>query len=181
VRLFDKPLYRFLVWAGTLVVVAAITGAIGLSWWLIVVCVFGAWVVLTIVERRLDRSSAAHRAEAPAEPPEPATSEAIAPEPAALEAAAPEPAAREFGRRRRFLPASRPESVPGPEPSVSLEEKQWSIWALDKVARENTDAELRYLVLSLQEYADTDGLLPLQFDPLVRESFGELLGIAATG
>jgi hypothetical protein len=163
-----------LLWAGIVIVVAAATGFAGLAWWLIVAIVFGVWVVLTIVERRLDRASIPHEA----------VPEADAPAPAVAVEAPPEPELVPTGRRRRFLPTapSRPESAPARTPMpatvVVRGEKQWSIWALDKVARENTDAELRFLVLSLQEYANADGLLPLQFDPLVRESFGELLGIA---
>jgi hypothetical protein len=175
VTLLRKPLYRFLLWAGIVIVVAAATGFAGLAWWLIVAIVFCVWVVLTVVERRLDRASTPREAAPEATAAVPAPEPIVAAAPAAVDA--PEPV-----RRRRFLPtaAARPEPGPAPTAVVAHGEKQWSIWALDKVARENTntDAELRFLVLSLQEYADADGLLPLQFDPLVRESFGELLGIA---
>jgi len=166
VSFLRKPRYRFVLWAVILVAVAAVTGILGLDWWLIVVIVFAVWVVLTIVERRLDRA-----AERPA-PVEVAPAVAPPPPVSQPEAATPEvPVARR--RRLRSPRTAVPVSAAAPSPEG---EKQWSIWTLDRVARETTDAELRFLVLSLQEYADSDGMLPLQFDPLVRESFGELLG-----
>jgi hypothetical protein len=171
VTLFRKPLYRFVVWAAILVAVAAATAAAGLSWWLIAAIVFAVWIAETIVERRLD--GAVH-APAFAAGDGPAVSEAGA-------AAAPAQAVAPSTRRRRFLPPSAPAASQAAAAAAPPHgEKQWSIWALDKVARETPDAELRFLVLSLQEYADADGMLPLQFDPLVRESFGELLGVATT-
>jgi hypothetical protein len=53
---------------------------------------------------------------------------------------------------------------------------RWNIWSLERVAREHPESEeLGYLVLSLREFADSAGQLPADFDPLVRESFGDLL------
>jgi hypothetical protein len=53
---------------------------------------------------------------------------------------------------------------------------RWNIWALERVAREHPESEeLPFLVLSLREFADSAGQLPAEFDPLVRESFGDLL------
>jgi len=53
---------------------------------------------------------------------------------------------------------------------------RWNIWALERVAREHPESEeLGFLVLSLREFADSAGQLPTDFDPLVRESFGDLL------
>ena len=60
-----------------------------------------------------------------------------------------------------------------------LLEKRWSIWTLERLARETGEDELVFLVTELHDYADIDGLLPVQFDPLVRESFGRFLGSAA--
>ena len=38
--------------------------------------------------------------------------------------------------------------------------------------------ELGFLVTYLRDYANPDGMLPMNFDSLVRESFGDLLGYA---
>ena len=52
---------------------------------------------------------------------------------------------------------------------------------LERVAREVAgadavkDEELSFLLMYLREYAGADGTLPLDFDALVRETFGELL------
>ena len=38
------------------------------------------------------------------------------------------------------------------------------------------DEERTFLLMYLREFAGPDGLLPLDFDGLVRDSFGELVG-----
>lgn len=57
---------------------------------------------------------------------------------------------------------------------------QWNVWNLERIAREQAggDDELGFIVGYLRDYANPEGLLPLKFDPLVRESFGDLLGYA---
>jgi hypothetical protein len=59
--------------------------------------------------------------------------------------------------------------------------RQWNLWELERLAREaaaedpGRGQELGYLLVPLREYANADGVLPVQFDDLVRESFGDLL------
>lgn len=59
--------------------------------------------------------------------------------------------------------------------------QRWSVWELDRLVREHAgadvgrDDELRFLLHYLREYADAAGLLPPEFDALVRESFGDLV------
>jgi hypothetical protein len=74
-----------------------------------------------------------------------------------------------------------------PEPSVSRrgrtfgsQPREWNIWTLERVAREQAgdNDELGFLVTYLRDYANPDGMLPTNFDSLVRESFGDLLGYA---
>ncbi|HWB21729.1 MAG TPA: hypothetical protein VG652_02450 [Gaiellaceae bacterium] len=57
---------------------------------------------------------------------------------------------------------------------------QWNIWNLERIAREQAgdNDELGFIVTYLRDYASPEGLLPLNFDSLVRESFGDLLGYA---
>jgi hypothetical protein len=61
-------------------------------------------------------------------------------------------------------------------------ERAWNLWELERLARAGTgtsavlDEERCYLLIYLRQFASADGMLPVQFDPLVREAFAELLG-----
>ena len=62
----------------------------------------------------------------------------------------------------------------------------WNIWELERIADEAEgydparDEERELLVLSLREFADASGDLPVEFDSLVREAFDpELLDALA--
>jgi hypothetical protein len=110
----------------------------------------------------------------PVPPPAPEQPEPTVPPAIETATAAAEPsatvaprAAPDQGRRRIGRPAApRQERAP----------VRWNIWALERVAREHPESEeLGFLVLSLREFADSAGQLPTDFDPLVRESFGDLL------
>jgi hypothetical protein len=77
---------------------------------------------------------------------------------------------------------------PEPEPEVDSRaqqlpaERAWNVWKLERLARAGTptsavlDEERCYLLIYLRQFASADGMLPVQFDPLVREAFAELLG-----
>jgi hypothetical protein len=60
--------------------------------------------------------------------------------------------------------------------------RQWNLWDLERLTREHSgrdvaqDEERQFLLMYLREFADSAGLLPLDFDGLVRDSFGELVG-----
>ena len=90
-------------------------------------------------------------------------------------------------------PESEPEPAPVapepvPEPStvvpigVGAGPRQWNLWDLERLTREHAgddvaqDEERQFLLMYLREFADSAGLLPLDFDGLVRDSFGELVG-----
>ena len=72
-----------------------------------------------------------------------------------------------------------------PEPNVverrPAEPREWNVWELERRARERAgvdtarDEEWGYLLLYLREFASPEGTLPRDFDPLVRESFPELI------
>jgi hypothetical protein len=67
---------------------------------------------------------------------------------------------------------------PAAEPlPVTAAPWSWNVWNLERVVRERAAAndELNYLLLYLREYANPAGMLPPDFDALVRESFGDLL------
>ena len=63
----------------------------------------------------------------------------------------------------------------------SVVARQWNIWELDQALRATSGPteEQEFLLLYLRHFAGPDGLLPLDFDPLVRESFGDPLGTPA--
>jgi hypothetical protein len=138
----------------------------------------------------------------PAEEPEP-TESATAAEPAAPDGDDPQPQAVTERPRRAPAPV-RPQLVPQPprrppavvtlpkrapvSPAVvSIDERrrsepqEWNVWELERLARgearrapERAD-ELQFLLVSLRQFAEPGGLLPTEFDGLVRESFGGLL------
>ncbi|HVM16357.1 MAG TPA: hypothetical protein VM290_02090, partial [Gaiellaceae bacterium] len=86
-------------------------------------------------------------------------------------------------------PAPEPEPEPQrePEPAPQVVElfpgapREWNLWELERLARDRAgqdpvaDEERSYLLMYLREFASPDGLLPPDFDALVRESFGDLL------
>lgn len=87
-----------------------------------------------------------------------------------------------------FEPEPERVSVASPEPEEELPHggprREWSVWELERLVRERRDdprqEEWAALVLSLRDFARVDGMLPLEFDQLVRESFGPLLAGGGT-
>ena len=87
---------------------------------------------------------------------------------------------------------------PPPEPEIPVEPepevvsivsrvsmpREWNIWELERIARDQggddvgRDEERAYLLIYLREFANADGMLPLDFDAVVRESFGDVLDAA---
>ena len=103
------------------------------------------------------------------------------PEPEA-EAAEPEPVAPD--EQEPTAEAEQPEPEPIAELAAAGPAREWSIWDLERIARAHPEhpsqEEWVALILSLREFARADGMLPVDFDPLVRESFGVLLVAEAT-
>ena len=64
---------------------------------------------------------------------------------------------------------------------LSSAPREWNLWELERLVREHAgedvagDEERSYLLVYLREYATPEGTLPVDFDALVRESFGTLL------
>ncbi len=64
---------------------------------------------------------------------------------------------------------------------VTLQPRRWNLWDLERRARDEAQRdplryeEWSYLFVHLRQFATPDGSLPVEFDDLVRESFGELL------
>jgi hypothetical protein len=84
---------------------------------------------------------------------------------------------------RKAAPAPPPPPAPEPEaepvPVASVPAREWNLWELQRAVRD-ADDDLRHeewsaLLMYLREFANADGDLPIEFDALVRESFGPLL------
>jgi len=87
-----------------------------------------------------------------------------------------------------------PPEAPGPAPAPAPREtqvvelpqrsytpRQWNVWDLERLARADSKEhperrdEWAFLFVHLRQFANADGVLPTEFDSLVRESFGGLL------
>ena len=64
---------------------------------------------------------------------------------------------------------------------MPVEPQEWNLWELERLVRDAAgpdpvrNEELSYLLHYLREFASPDGVLPVDFDALVRESFGEIV------
>jgi hypothetical protein len=97
----------------------------------------------------------------------------------------PEPAEAAPARPRfAALRARAAERAPAPPPPPPVPPAQeWNLWDLERRAREQAgtgpqDEEWSALFTHLRVFANADGVLPKEFDGLVRESFGTLIEAA---
>ena len=166
--LLRRPTPRIIIWGILLVALALVTGlVIGLPWWQVILIELVAWGVLTIADRALVGAVSSPGTVAASEP-------RAAPEEAAVQEEAPpaETPAAPPARRRVIPTTARSRTPPAPVPDPI----RWNVWSLERIARDTPNSEeLEFLVVSLRDFADADGRLPADFDPLVRESFGDLL------
>ena len=86
-------------------------------------------------------------------------------------------------------PDAEPEQKPEPEPEPARVTfigandgpREWNLWELERAARDNASDDLArneersYLLMYLREFAGPDGILPSDFDGLVRDAFGDVL------
>ena len=130
-------------------------------------------------------------APAVAVPPQPLPERMPEPEPAwkppRLTSVPPAPMVPERERE----PEPEPEPVPPPvdetasviafTPSPDASPREWNLWELERVARDHSEddvaraEERSYLLMYLREFAGPDGVLPADFDGLVRDAFGDVL------
>jgi hypothetical protein len=93
--------------------------------------------------------------------------------------------------RSRAAPSSRENGEEAParddgvtEPDVGFPSpREWNLWELERRSRELAgasaqDEEATVLFVYLRSFATADGVLPKEFDELVRESFPELIQAA---
>ena len=100
-------------------------------------------------------------------------------EPAPAQEPAAAPSRPRFLQRPARAAAPRVPPAPPPPPPA----REWNLWDLERRAREQAgdalrDEEWSALFTHLRAYASTDGVLPKEFDDLVRESFGQLIEAA---
>jgi hypothetical protein len=83
-------------------------------------------------------------------------------------------------------PEVEPDPAPEHQPVVRLtienvQPREWNVWELERIAGDvegrdpARDQELAFLLIELRQFANADGRLRVEFDPVVRESFGELV------
>ena len=179
---------RFLVEAGFIIAVAVVAGVAGLSTPWIVVSMAAALLIVAAVEIAMSRRRqpvAAERMPEPDQPSEPVVVPTPEPEqPRPQIAAVPEPEPEAVAIEPQPEPESDPETVVAFVPR-NEEPREWNLWELERLARNTTgdvarDEERSYLLIYLREFAGADGTLPVDFDGLVREAFGDLLHAAAS-
>jgi len=197
-----RPLFgpRTVVEAAFLVAVPVIGLEAGLSWYAIVGAGAGAYLLVLLVEAAMSREGkrvAPTVVVAPAAVEAPASASAGAEHVRVIRAEQEQqqPEAVPAPPRLASVPLPPPEPEPEPEPDPEPEPelppaaaviriggpRQWNVWDLERVAREQSggdpiaDEERTYLLLYLRDFAGPDGLLPADFDDLVRQSFGGLV------
>jgi type IV secretory pathway VirB10-like protein len=196
---------RFLIEAGFIIAVAVIAGIEQLSTWWIIAVVAGAWIIVAIVEIVMwARQVAGRQPGTVVETPEAAPPVAAPPplsvrvQPTAESRAEPEPSPAPSPQPPRIVaaPPLQPEpdqeeeraAEPEPEPtrvvafiSGSDGPREWNLWELERAARDHAtddvarNEERSYLLMYLREFAGPDGVLPTDFDGLVRDAFGDVL------
>lgn len=196
---------RFGAEAGLIAAAAALAALLELDWPGIVAAVFGTWLAIAVFEVVWSRTrpvpaettevAASPQAVTVVTPPPPPTVAVSEPEPEPglePEVAAPPPPTPTPGpvASPPPPPVERPrtEKEPGIQTGSSVvagAPRSWNLWELERAARElaggdpAVDEERQYMLLYLRDFASADGKLPIEFDPLVREVFGEELVIAS--
>ena len=114
------------------------------------------------------------------------------PEPTPVAEAEPEPQPEPVPEPPRITavppppPEPEPEPVEEPMPAVAYlpvndTPREWNLWELERAARDHAtddvarNEERSYLLMYLREFAGPDGMLPADFDSLVRDAFGDVL------
>ena len=171
---------RFLVEAAFIALVAAVVWYENVAKPVLLAAIAGAWFFVALAEWLLSRSERERPVGARDVPgTEPAAADMSAPEPVAP-LPPPEPEPEPELEPEPPPPAAQEE--PAVAPPAPAEPREWNLWELDRVAREAAgadvarDEERSFLLMYLREFADPDGMLPVTFDPLVRETFGDVLG-----
>jgi hypothetical protein len=185
---------RCLIEAGFIVAVAVIAGIARLATVWIVAVMAGAWLIVAAVEITVSRRRARERGQpalVPVRPPEP-TAPAPALPPSVVVPREPRPEIPREPPPKVERPAIvEPEPEPEPERVVAFSTgndgpRAWNLWELERAASDNAsedvarNEERAYLLMYLREFAGPDGVLPADFDGLVRDAFGDVLHTVRT-
>src|SRR5919204_395806 len=134
--------------------------------WIALVMAVG-WLVVALLELAADRIWAAA-------PPWRRPNYMAAPSPSAeARVGAPAPPAAP--------PQPKPEPVAEPTPQLhSGAPQEWNLWELERLVNDGVAGrapteEVGFLLLALRQFANAEGRLPASFDPIIRESFGDLV------
>jgi hypothetical protein len=184
---------RFGAEAGLIAAAAALAALLELDWPGIVATVFGAWLAIAVFEVVWSRTRPADAEPETVAPAPPARPPALArpleaPTPPAPPTQRPRPPVAAVARSS--APPPPPVEPPAPPPAEppripARAPRSWNLWELERAARGvagqdvAADEERQYLLLYLRDFAAADGKLPIDFDPLVREVFGEELVVAS--
>ncbi|HEU5278999.1 MAG TPA: hypothetical protein VFU26_08870 [Gaiellaceae bacterium] len=193
---------RFLIEAGFIIAAAVVAGIERLSTWWIIAVVASAWLIVAAVEIVVWARQVVARqplAQAPERPVQDGSRAPTLPppvpeprrEPVAVSTPAPPP----------LVAVPPPPAQPEPEPVVEPEPvaetalvvpfpandspREWNLWELERAARDHAsddvarNEERAYLLMYLREFAGPDGMLPADFDGLVRDAFADLLHAVA--
>jgi hypothetical protein len=185
---------RFLIEAGFIIAVAVVAGIERLGTWWIILVVAAAWIAVAIVEIVVWARQVARRGEAAAERREvpvdwqPPPAVRVQPQPLPERRVEPERVPEPPRLASVPTPAPEPERVSVPETAnvvsfttADTSPREWNLWELERVARDNAGddvaraEERAYLLMYLREFAGPDGVLPADFDGLVRDAFGDVL------
>jgi hypothetical protein len=191
---------RFWIEAGFIVAVAVVAGIEQLSTWWIIAVVAAAWLIVAAVEIAIWVRHAGARRQAQREQPEPARafppSESIvvrsrehvearpAPKPAPSRITAVPPLEPKPVETTEAEPVTEPSRVVAFTPANDAP-REWNLWELERAARDHAsddvarNEERAYLLVYLREFAGPDGILPSDFDGLVRDAFGDVLHAVA--
>lgn len=174
---------RFVVEAAFIVAVAVAAGIAGFSTWAIVLVMAIAWIVASGIEWTSSRRRSTQQEVALTEPAEPLFArelelepEALPPPLVAVSAPLPEPEPQQRG-------VAQPPRDPAVVPLLSRDARarEWNVWELERLVRGRVgedpgrEEELNFLLMYLREFANADGVLPVDFDSLVRDSFADVL------
>lgn len=194
---------RTAVEAVVLVAVPVVALSAGQTKWAIIAEASVAYLIVLAVEIYLGRGEQTRRAPieraappaplpetvrvlppAPAAEPEPIPATVEAPELAPEADPEPEPEPAPVAPRV-LQPVPDPEPEPAPvvvSIGAGASPREWNLWDLERLSREHAghddvrDEERSFLLMYLRDFAGPDGLLPIDFDGLVRDSFGDLVG-----
>jgi len=183
--------------AGFIIAVAVVAGIARLDTLAIVGVMAAAWLIVAAVEitvsrRRVRAQAAGNAGEDPQPPPAPVVVRARQPELEPEPEPAPKAESEPVREPPRIVAAPPPEPEPEPDPeeesttviafpAASASPREWNLWELERVARDHAsgdvarDEERTYLLMYLREFAGPDGVLPSDFDGLVRDAFGDVL------